>query len=100
MVCLAICKRAFSESVHVVYKTQSADRCDLCKTISATGTLEPEELVNVGAQVGGMITEFGKDEHGSDVNYCSTVKQGMLLVKIDDSIYRAEVNIADAVKKQ
>jgi HlyD family secretion protein len=34
-------------------------RRDLVVTISATGTLEPEEVVDVGAQVAGQILAFG-----------------------------------------
>ena len=36
-------------------------RGDLLSTISATGTIEPEEVVDVGAQVMGLIQEFGPD---------------------------------------
>ena len=36
-------------------------RGDLLATINATGTLEPEEVVDVGAQIAGEIESFGKD---------------------------------------
>ena len=39
-------------------------RGDLSWTISATGTVEPEEVVDVGAQVTGKIASFGPDPRG------------------------------------
>jgi HlyD family secretion protein len=43
------------------YKTAPLERGDISASISATGTIEPEEVVDVGAQVAGMILGFGKD---------------------------------------
>ena len=38
--------------------------------INATGTVEPEEVVDVGAQVAGRIVEFGKDtQTGKTIDY-------------------------------
>ena len=48
-----------------VFRTEQLSRRDLVRTISASGTVEPEELVNVGAQVTGKIMAFGKDADGS-----------------------------------
>ena len=45
------------------FRTVAIKRGDLLSTISATGTIEPEEVVNVGAQVCGLIVEFGDDPH-------------------------------------
>ena len=42
-----------------VFITEKAVKSDIMRSISATGTVEPEELVNVGAQVQGMIAKFG-----------------------------------------
>ena len=63
---------------------------DLLVTISATGTVEPEEVVDVGAQVAGQILSFGKDANGKTVDYGSPVEAGTILAKIDDSLYSAE----------
>src|SRR4029077_20436785 len=41
------------------FRTAPVKRGDLAATISATGTIEPEEVVDVGAQVAGMIQNFG-----------------------------------------
>ena len=59
------------------YITAEVTRTDLMKSISATGTVEPEELVNVGAQVSGKITVFENDSNGNEVDYGSPVKPGM-----------------------
>lgn len=69
---------------------------DLRVTISATGTLEPEEVVDIGAQVAGMIVSFGKDVNGNPVDYGSVVKQGTVLARIDDALYAADVATAKA----
>ena len=82
----------------VNYSTQPLGRADLVKSISATGTVEPEELVNVGAQVSGKITVFEKDVNGKAVDYGSPVKEGMVLARIDDLVYDAEMRSAEAQK--
>lgn len=71
-------------------------RGDLLVTISATGTVEPEEVVDVGAQVAGQILAFGIDAEGKTVDYGSPVKQGTVLARIDDSLYVADEALAAA----
>ncbi len=68
-------------------------RGDLLVTISATGTVEPEEVVDVGAQVAGKIESFGKDPNaaGATIDYGSVVDQGTVLAHIDDALYAADV---------
>ncbi|MFO0948938.1 MAG: efflux RND transporter periplasmic adaptor subunit [Planctomycetota bacterium] len=78
------------------FRTAPVDRGDLVETISATGTLEPEEVVDVGAQVAGMIQEFGKDVDNKTIDHGSRVEPGTILARIDDSLYREEVNQAKA----
>ncbi len=80
----------------VSFRTTEVTRGDILATISATGTVEPEELVDVGAQVAGLIIAFGKDEDGNEIDYGSPVAEGTLLAKIDDSTYASEVNLASA----
>ncbi|HZE22340.1 MAG TPA: efflux RND transporter periplasmic adaptor subunit, partial [Desulfobaccales bacterium] len=78
------------------FRTVPVQRGDLMATISATGTVEPEEVIDVGAQVAGKIVAFGTDENGKPVDYGSVVKQGMVLARIDDSLYTADVASAKA----
>ena len=77
-------------------RTAPVRRDDLVSTISATGTVEPEELIDIGAQVAGKILEFGKDTAGKSIDYRSEVKEGMVLARIDDSVYKAELAQATA----
>lgn len=68
----------------------------LVATIGATGTIEPEDLINVGAQVAGRILEFGKDKQGRSIDYGSVIEAGMVLAHIDDVLYRSELAQAEA----
>ncbi len=79
----------------VVYKTTPLQRGDLMASIGANGTVEPEELVDVGAQVAGQILEFGKDLDGKTIDYGSRVEKGMLLARIDDFSYRVELLLSN-----
>jgi HlyD family secretion protein len=82
------------------YSTAEVKRGDLIITISATGTVEPEEVVDVGAQVAGQINSFGKDKDGNTINYGSVVEEGTVLAQIDDSLYAADVAMASAQLQQ
>jgi HlyD family secretion protein len=84
----------------VSFRTVPVKQGDLLATISATGTVEPEELVDVGAQVAGKILSFGKDVAGKTVDYGSFVEDGTILAQIDDSLYAADVAQAKAQLEQ
>jgi len=55
------------------------------KKITAVGTVEPERVVDVGAQVTGLIMEL-------KVDYGSNVESDTVLAKIDDTFYRVTVD--------
>lgn len=78
------------------YRTAELTRGGLLVSINATGTVEPEEVIDVGAQVAGRIISFGKDAKGKTVDYGSPVEAGTVLARIDDSLYAAEVAQAEA----
>jgi HlyD family secretion protein len=78
------------------YRTVPVTRGDVIATISATGTVEPEEVIDVGAQVAGRINEFGKDQKGKPIDYGSEVEAGTTLALIDPSVYQSEVDQAKA----
>ena len=84
----------------VVYRTAAVKKGDLLAAISATGTVEPEEVVDVGAQVAGQINSFGKDKNGKTIDYGSVVEEGTILAQIDDSLYAADVAMANAQLQQ
>jgi HlyD family secretion protein len=78
------------------FRTVPVKRGDLLATISATGTVEPEEVVDIGAQVAGRIVAFGKDKNGQEVDYGSVVENGTVLARIDDALYAADAASAKA----
>ena len=73
-------------------------RGDLAAGFSATGTIEPQEVMDVGAQVDGRIESFGNDStgNGKTIDYNSKVEKGDLLAKIDDAVYVSRMNEAQA----
>jgi HlyD family secretion protein len=91
-------------STAVQFRTATVERGDVVESVDATGTLEPEELIDVGAQVVGRIKEFGVDPRGENdptfadkrIDYGSTVHAGTILAVIDDSVYAAQRNQAQA----
>jgi HlyD family secretion protein len=80
-----------------LWRTGTVRRGDLTATITATGTVEPEEVVDVGAQVSGQFLEFGKDSSGKSIDYGSVVESNMLLAKIDPRMFQADVDLDKAV---
>ncbi len=83
-----------------IFRTVAVKRGDLEATISATGTVEPVVVVDVGAQVSGIISSFGKDKYGKMIDYRSSVEAGTVLARIDDSLYSAAVDAAKAQLQQ
>jgi HlyD family secretion protein len=89
----------YSESAkEPLFRTDHPARGSLVATIIATGTIEPEEVIDVGAQVAGQILAFGQDptDPKRTIDYGSPVEQGTVLARIDDSLYAPEVVIARA----
>ena len=78
------------------FRTAEVQRGAVAATISSSGTIEPSETVDVGAQVAGRITTFGTDVNGQTIDYNSVVEQGAVLAKIDDSVYAADLSVARA----
>src|SRR5438034_8781204 len=79
------------------FRTAAVTRGDLLVTSNSSGTVEPEEVVDVGAQVTGKITDFGKDKNGKTIDYGSEVEKGKLLAHIDDTLYQADYAQAQAL---
>jgi HlyD family secretion protein len=79
------------------FREAVVQRDELVVSLGATGTLEPEEVVDVGAQVAGIIREFGQEPGSSRlIDYGSQVEPGTVLARIDDAVYREEVQLARA----
>jgi HlyD family secretion protein len=86
------------QAQQVTYRTVAARRGDLLATINATGTLEPEEVVDVGAQIAGMVQSFGADPRDPNkaISYGSPVEKGTVLARLDDALLKARVDQARA----
>ena len=87
------------ESV-IDFKTSEVSRQDIIFYIDATGTVEPEDLVDVGARVSGEIIAFGKDKDGKEIDYGSTVAEGDVLALIDNEIPQSNLLLAKAKLEQ
>jgi HlyD family secretion protein len=79
-----------------LFRTALVNRGDLVATINATGTIEPVEVVDIGAQVAGLVTSFGQDTNGKTIDYGSVVEEGTILAKIDESVYAADLAVSKA----
>ena len=84
------------DAVAVRLVSEPASRGDVVATVAASGTIEPDELVDVGSQVTGEIIAFGRDAEGREVDYCALVTNGMVLARIDDVTYLADLDVARA----
>lgn len=71
------------------YRTARVERGTITATITATGTLKPVTMVQVGSQVSGTILSLHAD-------FNSTVKRGQLVAQLDPSFYRSQLAQADA----
>ena len=83
-----------------MFKTVKVERGDVVKQIEATGTVEPEDLVDVGARVSGEIVSFGKDKNGAELDFGSVVKEGDIMALIDDKIPQTNLQQAKANLQQ
>jgi membrane fusion protein, macrolide-specific efflux system len=67
----------------------TVERGALEDTVSATGTLQPRDYVDVGTQVSGQLKKL-------HVEIGSTVKKGALLAEIDPTVFRSRVEANQA----
>src|SRR5450759_1796843 len=65
--------------------TAVATRGNLEDTVTATGTLQPKDYVDVGTQVSGQLKKLL-------VEVGAVVKAGQLLAEIDPSVYQSKVD--------
>ena len=79
--------------------TAAVTRGDLVSTIDATGRVGPEETVNVGTNRRPNQDPRNRSERSAaekTIDFGSTVNEGMVLATIDDTIYRDQVDDAEA----
>jgi len=65
------------------------DKTAVPSRVRAAGTLQPEEIMDVGTRVGGTITKVYAD-------WNTKVEEGTVLADIDDALYRARADKARA----
>jgi HlyD family secretion protein len=80
------------------FRTLPVTRGDMMIGVTATGTVEPLEIIDVGAQIVGMVKKFGPDgsRPGKTIDYCSHVKEGDVLAQLDDRPHQVELEKAVA----
>jgi HlyD family secretion protein len=71
------------------YRLTSVERGNVEQVVTATGTLQATETVDVGTQVSGQISAIY-------VDYNDHVKKGQLIAQIDPTILQQQVQSADA----
>ena len=80
------------------FRTAKVSRGSLQASIRALGSLQPEEVVDVGVQVPGMVVKFGPDPSDAKkfVDYGTPVEEGAILAQFDPTLYRLRVEQAKA----
>ena len=79
----------FASAPPVQWQTATVERGDVEELVTALGTLEPADYVDVGAQVSGQLTRL-------HVAVGETVEAGQLLAEIDASVQQTQVDAGQA----
>lgn len=86
----------------VSFRTAGVERGYLIATVSASGVVQAEEVVDVGSQVAGRIVNFGADaqQPAGFIDYNSQVEENTVLARIDPALYAADRDLAQAALDQ
>ncbi|MCM1530718.1 MAG: efflux RND transporter periplasmic adaptor subunit [Bacteroides sp.] len=82
-----IVRKSGGKAGKATYETQVIGRGDMENSVTATGTVEPMEQVEVGTQVSGIIDKI-------HVDYNSKVKKGEVIAELDKTVLQAELETA------
>jgi HlyD family secretion protein len=82
-----------SHAAAVTYTTVPVQTGSLAQTVTASGTLNPQNTIAVGTQVSGTISEI-------DADYNTHVKKGQILAKLDPTTFQAALDQAQATLAQ
>ncbi len=77
----------------IVYKIAKVDRGDISSYVSATGSINPVNTVEIGSQISGTVESVY-------VDFNSRVKKGDPLAQIDPAPFRAKLTQAEADLKK
>jgi HlyD family secretion protein len=80
--------RRYTSGSGATYQTAAVTRGPITQAVTATGTLNPVQNVQVGSQVSGNIQKLFAD-------FNSTVKAGQVIAQIDPVVFQANVNQAE-----
>ncbi|HWT05256.1 MAG TPA: efflux RND transporter periplasmic adaptor subunit [Xanthomonadales bacterium] len=78
-----------SRAAAVTYTTVPVQTGSLAQTVTASGTLNPQNTINVGTQVSGTISEI-------DADFNAHVRKGQVLAKLDPATFQAALDQARA----
>ena len=78
---------------NVALITAPVAQTTLVASVTASGTVNPQNLISVGTQASGTIASI-------DVDYNSKVKRGQVLARLDPSTFEAQLEQADAAAEQ
>lgn len=81
--------RGENGKVQLTLETTKVSKEDITSSITATGTIEPIKLVEVGTQVSGVISKIY-------VDFNSIVKKGDILAELDKDLLVSELETAKA----
>ncbi len=71
------------------FRSAIVDSGNITQTVTATGTINPVALINVGSQVSGTVVELNAD-------FNDHVKKGQVLLKLDPTIFNAQIRQVEA----
>ena len=82
------------------FRTTTITRGGITQTVEATGTIEPDEVIDIGAEVTGTVVRLGDDPRGNSdasykdktIDYGSPVEQNTILARIDDTLYKVRLD--------
>lgn len=75
--------------ITIIYETAKVERATISNSVTATGTIEPVNKVEVGTQVSGIISKIY-------VDYNSIVKKGQVIAELDKINLESELASAKA----
>ena len=77
------------QPIAIIYETAKVERATISNSVTATGTIEPVNKVEVGTQVSGIISKIY-------VDYNSIVKKGQVIAELDKINLESELASAKA----
>ena len=88
LIAVALLLRRCTSGSSVAYQTAPVTKGPITQAVTATGTLNPVQNVQVGSQVSGNIQKLFAD-------FNTVVKAGQVIAQIDPVVFQANVNQAE-----